>query len=70
MTAAPEGGVKLVVRDDGVGLPAELDIRTTSSMGMGLVVGLVEKQLGGRLELDRSHGSCFTITIPPKTTTA
>ena len=66
VTSTPEGGVKLVVRDDGVGLPAELDIRTTSSMGMGLVVGLVEKQLGGRLEVDRTQGTCFTITIPPE----
>ena len=70
VTSTPEGGVKLVVRDDGVGLPAELDIRTTSSMGMGLVVGLVEKQLGGQLELDRTQGTCFTITIPPKPASA
>ena len=70
VTSTPEGGVELVVRDDGVGLPAELDIRTTSSMGMGLVVGLVEKQLGGRLELDRTQGTCFTITIPPKPASA
>jgi PAS domain S-box-containing protein len=66
VTSTPEGGVKLVVRDDGVGLPAELDIRTTNTMGMGLVVGLVEKQLGGQLELDRTQGTCFTITIPQK----
>jgi len=70
VTSTPEGGVKLVVRDNGVGLPAELDIRTTSSMGMGLVVGLVEKQLGGRLELDRTQGTCFTITIPHKPASA
>ncbi len=70
VTSTPEGGVKLVVRDDGIGLPAELDIRTTTTMGMGLVVGLVEKQLAGRLELDRTHGTCFTITIPPKPASA
>ncbi len=70
VTSTPEGGVKLVVADDGVGLPAELDIRTTGTMGMGLVVGLVEKQLGGRLELDRTQGTCFTITIPPKPASA
>jgi two-component sensor histidine kinase len=70
VTSTPDGGVKLVVRDDGIGLPAELDIRTTHTMGMGLVVGLVEKQLGGRLELDRTHGTCFTITIPPKPASA
>jgi len=70
VTSTPEGGVKLVVCDDGVGLPADLDIRTTATMGMGLVVGLVEKQLGGRLELDRARGTCFTITVPPKPASA
>ena len=55
------GEVVLRVSDDGVGLPADLDIRATESMGMSLVVGLVENQLGGRLELDRDKGTCFTI---------
>jgi PAS domain S-box-containing protein len=64
LTLTPEGMVKLVVRDDGVGLPADLDIRTTKTMGMGLVVSLVEKQLRGLLDLDRSQGTCFTIVIP------
>lgn len=62
------GGIVLVVRDDGVGLPDDLDLRSSQGMGMGLVLGLVEKQLGGRLELDRSHGTGFTIVIPPKDT--
>lgn len=62
------GGIVLVVRDDGVGLPDDLDLRSSRGMGMGLVLGLVEKQLGGRLEVDRSHGACFTIVIPPKDT--
>jgi len=56
-----DGEVVLRVSDDGVGLPADLDIRATESMGMSLVVGLVENQLGGRLELDRDKGTCFTI---------
>jgi two-component sensor histidine kinase len=32
-------------------------------MGMGLVTGLVENQLGGQLELDRTGGTCFTIVF-------
>ena len=56
-----DGEVVLRVSDDGVGMPADLDIRATESMGMSLVVGLVENQLGGRLELDRDKGTCFTI---------
>ena len=64
VTSVPDGGIKLVVRDNGIGMPADLDIRTTKTMGMGLVVSLVEKQLRGRLDLDRSQGTCFTIVIP------
>jgi len=57
--------IKLVVRDDGVGIPAELDIRNTDTMGMRLVIGLVESQLGGDVTLDRSEGTCFTVTFTP-----
>jgi len=57
--------IKLVVRDDGVGIPAELDIRNTDTMGMRLVIGLVESQLGGNVTLDRSEGTCFTVTFTP-----
>jgi PAS domain S-box-containing protein len=58
--------ILLVVCDDGVGMPSEMDLRRTGTTGLGLVVGLVEKQLGGRLTLDGSHGTCFTIVIPNK----
>ena len=65
--AAPvkNGEIKLVVHDDGVGIPAGVDIRNTETMGMRLVVGLVESQLGGRVDLDRDHGTRFTITFSP-----
>jgi PAS domain S-box-containing protein len=63
-TAAPEGGVRLMVSDDGVGMPEGLDIRNTNTMGMGLVVSLVEKQLRGRLELVSDQGTSFTMVIP------
>ena len=57
--------IKLVVRDDGIGIPAEVDIRNTDTMGMRLVIGLVESQLGGDVTLDRSQGTCFTVTFAP-----
>ena len=55
--------IVLRVNDAGVGIPDDVDIRNTETMGMGLVTGLVENQLGGRLELDLSHGTDFTITF-------
>ncbi|HSN55684.1 MAG TPA: PAS domain S-box protein [Candidatus Sulfomarinibacteraceae bacterium] len=64
--ANSDGGVVFVVRDDGVGVAPDLDIRNTGSMGLGLVVGLIEKQLKGHLELERGDGTCFTIVLPPQ----
>ena len=62
--AEPQGGIRLVVSDDGVGMPEGLDIRNTKTMGMGLVVNLVERQLRGKLELACDQGTRFTIVIP------
>jgi len=52
-----------VVRDNGVGFPKDLDFRNTESLGMQLVSTLVD-QLGGRLTLNREHGTEFTLTFP------
>ncbi len=63
--SAADGRITLVVCDDGAGIPAEIDIRNTDTMGMRLVVGLVESQLGGSVFLDRDHGTRFTISFTP-----
>lgn len=55
-----ENEIELVVSDDGVGFPADLDYRKTKSIGMELVTALV-KQLDGTIELDRSGGTTFRI---------
>ncbi|MDI6644139.1 MAG: PAS domain S-box protein [Methanobacteriaceae archaeon] len=50
----------LKVADDGVGLPPELDIETTKTLGLKLVYSLSE-QLDADLKLETSHGTCFQI---------
>lgn len=50
----------LIVSDNGVGLPKDLDFRNTDSLGLQLVMDLVE-QLGGSIELDRDGGTTFKI---------
>ncbi len=55
------GQVELVVNDNGIGIPEKIDFRNTQSLGLHLVNLLAEDQLEGKIDLDRSHGSKFTI---------
>jgi two-component sensor histidine kinase len=50
----------LVVQDNGIGIPGEIDITDTESLGLTLVHDLVS-QLGGSVQMDRSQGTAFTI---------
>ena len=52
----------LVVSDNGVSLPQDLDWRNTTFLGLQLVSTLTE-QLEGEIELDRSGGTTFKITF-------
>ncbi|OUL27835.1 hypothetical protein BV378_08740 [Nostoc sp. RF31YmG] len=52
----------LVVKDNGIGIPAHIDPQYTTSLGMQLIHGLTE-QLGGTLQLDRQRGTQFKILL-------
>jgi PAS domain S-box-containing protein len=54
--------IQLVISDNGKGFPDTIDYKNTESLGMQLVVTLVE-QLGGNIELDNSNGATYTITF-------
>lgn len=58
---APGNEIELIIRDNGIGLPEELDIRKTPTMGMQLVTSLAEDQLRGKLELEHDKGAGFRI---------
>jgi len=53
----------LIVRDNGVGFPKDLDFRNTESFGLRLVRTLTD-QLEGNIELDSNGGTTFKITFP------
>jgi two-component sensor histidine kinase len=58
-----ENQYKLVVSDDGIGLPEELDFRNTNSLGLQLVNTLTN-QLQGGIEVEKNNGTTFKITFP------
>ena len=53
--------VVLVLSDNGVCIPDDIDFRNTTSLGLRLITNLSERQLDGKIELDRSHGTEFRI---------
>jgi PAS domain S-box-containing protein len=63
---ALHGQVTLTVRDTGVGLPGEVDVEHTSSLGLRLVRTLTQ-QLRGTLTLERDGGTLWTLRFPADT---
>ena len=64
ITLNSEGDYLLFVEDDGIGFPADIDFRNTSSLGLQLVNGLTG-QINGKVELTSEGGTSFRITFPP-----
>ena len=58
------GEIVLTVGDDGVGLPAEIDVMESSSFGMQIISSLVTMQLSAKLRVDRRHGTRYSIVFP------
>jgi two-component sensor histidine kinase len=50
-----EGAVRMVIEDDGVGLPADFDAAHSDSMGLKLAASFA-RQLGGRLQFSTCNG--------------
>ncbi|MCX9085816.1 MAG: ATP-binding protein [Candidatus Methanoperedens sp.] len=55
--------IHLSICDDGIGIPVDLDIRNTRSLGLKLVTGLAEGQLQGEILLKREGGTEFQINF-------
>ena len=55
--------VELIVSDNGIGLPEGFDFRKTESLGLHIVTILVEDQLHGKVEVDRTEGTTFKIRL-------
>ena len=58
--AHEDGWLRLSVRDNGVGLPAGIDLRKSNTLGMSLVFTLAE-QIGGEFTIESSNGAEFLL---------
>ncbi|MBE0533196.1 MAG: PAS domain S-box protein [Rhodospirillales bacterium] len=61
-----DGGAVLSVSDDGVGLPDNLDIDNSTTLGLQLVT-LLADQIGGKLTIRRRDPTRFEIHFPMET---
>ncbi len=52
------------VRDNGIGLPSGFAIESTSSLGLSIVRGLVESQMGGRITMRSDGGTVVELHLP------
>jgi PAS domain S-box-containing protein len=62
LTQGEKGGLRLVVADDGVGLPAGADAQDSISLGLPLV-RMLARQLDASLEIVTSHGTTVRLTL-------
>ena len=63
--AETEKGIRLLVKDNGVGFPPELNFRETETLGLQLVTMLV-KQLDGTIEQSVDSGTKYTMQFGKK----
>jgi two-component sensor histidine kinase len=59
-----DGKLRVVVRDDGAGLPPGFSIDDTSSLGLSIVRGLVRSQLGGTITMRSEGGTVVDLAVP------
>jgi two-component sensor histidine kinase len=55
--------VFIKIKDNGIGIPKEMDIKKLDSLGLKLVANLVQIQLKGKMEIRGDHGTEVTITF-------
>ena len=58
-----DGELELIVADNGTGIPETPVPEKSKSLGLKLVIGMVERQLGGVVKLQNEQGARFTMTV-------
>ncbi len=57
------GTMNIIIRDDGIGIPPDVDVRKTSSLGLKLIRNLV-LQLGGSVTITSRNGTEVGVEFP------
>ncbi len=57
---------ELIVGDNGIGIPKDLDFRRSDTLGLQLVTNLTEHQLDGNIEIGQNGGTKFRIKFKMK----
>jgi len=61
LTGLDKDNVELIVEDDGIGLPLEIDILDPPSLGLQVVVSAITHEWGGSIEVGRDGGTRYVI---------
>jgi two-component sensor histidine kinase len=57
--------ILLTIGDDGVGLPEDIDIQSSTSFGIRIIItNLVKMQLRGSVTVNRDNGTQYLISFP------
>jgi two-component sensor histidine kinase len=59
-----DNDLRVTVRDNGVGLPADFSVDETTSLGLSIVRNLVRAQMGGNIAMHTDHGAVVELSIP------
>ena len=58
------GQIRITVRDNGIGIPADFDISRSNSLGLKLIRTLVQHQLKGTLTFKSQNGTEISMEFP------
>ncbi len=61
-----EDQYELIVSDNGVGLPEDLDLKKAETLGLRLATNFTERTLHGKIEMKRHKGTEFQIIFKEK----
>jgi two-component sensor histidine kinase len=59
----PNNYVQICISDNGVGFPEDINIYRTRTLGLQLAVSIVEKQLLGKIQIEKKPSTKFIISF-------